>query len=157
MTLRYLILCLSLIAFSCSKEELLEKDSGLNKSLTATEQENKLFDLVNEHRISLNLNPLTFDNLSYSFASEHSEYMISQGVTSHVKFNERAAEISAGTGAEFVAENVANDYFTIEDAMKAWLESSGHKENIEGDYTHSAISIKKDSNENLYFTQIFYR
>jgi uncharacterized protein YkwD len=157
MTLRHLILCLSLIAFSCSKEELLEQDSGLNKSLTATEQENKLFDLVNEHRLSLNLSPLTFDNLSYSFASEHSEYMISQGVTSHVKFNERAAEISAETGAEFVAENVANDYFTIEDAMKAWVESPGHKENIEGDYSHSAISVKKDPNGNLYFTQIFYR
>ncbi|MCK5442497.1 MAG: CAP domain-containing protein [Maribacter sp.] len=157
MTLRCLILCLSLIAFSCSKEELLENDSGLNKSLTATEQENKLFNLLNEHRLSLNLSSLTFDNLSYSFASEHSEYMISQGVTSHVKFNERAAEISAETGAEFVAENVANDYFTIEDAMKAWLESPGHKENIEGDYSHSAISVKKDPNGNLYFTQIFYR
>lgn len=146
-----------MIVFSCSKEGVDFNDSGILDDLTPSEQENELFQLVNDYRNSLDLNNLTFDNISYSFASAHSEYMVSEGQTSHAKFNERAAQITAKTGAELVAENVANDYLTIEDAIQAWLNSPGHKENIEGNYTHSAISIKVDKNQNLYFTQIFYR
>ena len=158
MFLKRLILILTLtLAFSCSQEELEQVNLEVYVGASASEMENKLFDIINEHRASLNLNSLTFDSLSYSFASAHSEYMIAKGVTSHDKFDERAAEISAQAGAEYVAENVANDYSTIEDAMKAWLESPGHKVNIEGNYTHSAVSIKKNSNNNLYFTQIFFR
>lgn len=158
MFLKRIILILTLtLAFSCAKEELEQVNLVVNSSATASEIENQLFNMVNTHRTSLNLNALTFDSLSYFYASEHSEYMISKGETSHFKFEERAAEISAQTGAEYVAENVANDYLTIEDAMEAWLESPGHKVNIEGNYTHSALSIKKDANNNLYFTQIFYR
>jgi uncharacterized protein YkwD len=158
MFLKRIILILTItLAFSCAKEELEQVNLVVNSSATASEIENQLFNMVNAHRTSLNLNALIFDGISYAYASEHSEYMISKGETSHVKFEERAAEISAQTGAEYVAENVAKDYLTIEDAMDAWLESPGHKVNIEGNYTHSALSIKKDSNNNLYFTQIFYR
>jgi uncharacterized protein YkwD len=37
------------------------------------------------------------------------------------------------------------------------LESDGHKRNIEGDYTHSAISIKENEEGDLYFTQLFFK
>jgi len=151
-----LLLFTALLA-SCSKRDSINEDQEPLSNLTPTVQENELFQLVNKHRNTLDLNNLAFDKVSYTLASSHSQYMVIKGHTSHAKFNERAAQITAETGAELVAENVANDYLTIEDVMSAWLNSPGHKKNIEGDYTHSSISIKVDASQNLYFTQIFYR
>jgi uncharacterized protein YkwD len=45
-------------------------------------------------------------------------------------------------GAVQVSENVAYNYQSNEGVLNAWLMSDGHKENIEGDYTHFGISIK---------------
>ena len=93
------------------------------------------------------------DNLT----SKVTNYMIENGITSHDKFSERAENISKRTGAVFVAENVARNYDTLEAALEAWLDSPGHRINIEGNYTHSAINIRPNSNGDLYFTQLFFR
>ncbi|MFS4454555.1 CAP domain-containing protein [Maribacter sp. 2304DJ31-5] len=161
--MKYKFIILVLISFSilsCSKDTVLEEVDAsqfISGTIAITEAEEKLFDLINQHRKNLQLNTLSLEATSYHYAGEHTDYMISKGNTSHDKFEERAKAISDKTGAKFVAENVAKDYDTVEEALEAWLESSGHKKNIEGEYTHSALSIKEDSNGNLYFTQIFFR
>jgi len=55
------------------------------------------------------------------------------------------------------AENVAAGQPTAQSVMTAWLNSSGHKANIEGNYTHIGIGVAKDQNGSKYYTQIFYR
>lgn len=160
-------LLLFLLLCSCSKNDVQQVDHDSETSstdeflLTITEahssREAALFQLINNHRVSLNMNPFVFDSISLYFAKEHSTYMASKGTTSHAKFETRAEQIARLSGAESIVENVAKDYDTINLAFEAWLESNGHKKNIEGNYTHSAIGIAENEAGDLYFTQLFFR
>ncbi len=170
MKLRYtlLIISISLMA-SCTKDIAHEQDDI--QSLFVDGNENKeeessvnpsaievqLFDMINDHRVSVNLSELSFEAFTYAQAEKHNYYMISKGHRSHAHFGERAALIAEKVGAEFVAENLASDYQNIEDALEDWLKSPGHLENIEGDFTHTGLSIKADASGMLYLTQIFYK
>lgn len=138
----------------------IEEQSNLSISASMniqTAMENELFDLVNEHRKSLGLIELQFESVSYSYAKEHTRYMIDKGQISHAHFGQRAKSISAETGASDVSENVAKDYDTVMEAFEAWLDSPSHRINVEGDYTHSALSILPNEGGELYFTQIFIK
>ncbi|MFT5737891.1 MAG: hypothetical protein ACJAU2_000977 [Maribacter sp.] len=158
---------LTVFIHSCSRHELTplnfeqvaepEKEVFLVSTATHSDMESEIFEIINNYRVRLNLNALEFDGVSYYFAKKHSKHMISEGNTSHDNFAKRAKQISMNTGATFVAENVAKDYDTAVEAFEAWLESDGHRLNIEGDYTHSAISIKENEEGDLYFTQLFLR
>lgn len=151
---------------SCTKEESFDLptdgqetsiDDNEVSTLEPTKLEVDLFDQVNEYRESLNLASLKFDKYTYSEAIRHNKYMISQGKRSHANFNNRATKIAEKVGATLVAENIADNYTTIEAVLEAWKESDGHKENLEGNFTHSAISIREDAKGKLYFTQIFFK
>ncbi|WP_339664821.1 CAP domain-containing protein [Maribacter arcticus] len=119
--------------------------------------ESELFEMINTYRVSIGLNEMEFESTTYYYAGIHTSYMIENGITSHDKFSERAENISKRTGAIFVAENVARNYDTLEAAFEAWLDSPGHRQNLEGDYNYTAISIRPNSNGDLYFTQVFFR
>ena len=54
-------------------------------------------------------------------------------------------------------KNVASGYPTAKSFINNWLNSSGHKANIEGDFTHIGIAAIKDSHGRYYYTQLFYR
>jgi len=150
---------------SCSKYELTELNtsqveiSSDNRLLAATNiqsaSENELLTLVNGYRISINKDTLSFNDVVYYYASEHTKYMISEGQISHAKFGNRAEKISKKVGAKFVAENVAKEYPDMDLAFEGWLESPAHRKNIEGDYTHTAISVIRNKNGKFYFTQMF--
>ena len=157
-----LLLIIVVIYTSCSKPTL--SGTEVQNSLQIEEvsniqspMENELFQMVNAHRTAVGLPELIFEGTSYYYAKEHTDYMISKGQTSHAKFGERAEKIAEQTGAKKVSENVAKDYENISIAMAAWLESPGHRKNIEGNYTHSALSIKANTEGQLYFTQIFLK
>lgn len=122
-----------------------------------TDEEAALFEIVNSHRTSINLQPLNYDGATYYFAGKHTKYMIAQGDTSHDHFAARAQELSVNTSATVVAENVAKNYDTVEEAFKGWMHSPGHRANIEGNYTHSAINIRKNDSGDYYFTQLFFK
>lgn len=162
MKLRYIVLLLAIIfSTSCTKEGIYIEEDELDAAELAyysrTAEEKELFDLVNEYRVSINLSKLVHEDNSYYHATQHSLLMVSKKDISHANFEKRASEISRRTGAVLVAENVAKDYLTNQEALEGWLKSEGHKKNIEGDFTHTAVSIQKDDNGNRYFTQIFYK
>jgi len=156
-----------IILSSCSKYENFAgyeentDDLLANITLVSSNTQNtievKLFDMINNHRTNIGLNELIFESATYYYAGIHTDYMIENGNISHDKFTERAENISKRTEAIFVAENVARNYDTLEKTFEAWMDSPGHRKNIEGDYDYSAISIRPNSNGNLYFTQIFFR
>jgi len=116
-----------------------------------------VLDAVNEYRSSLGLNTLVFTDNAYDEAESHTEYMISKGQLSHDNFRTRASRISQKTNASCVAENVAKNYNTAETVLNAWLNSNSHKNTIEGDFTHTTITVRKDANETLFYTQIFIK
>jgi uncharacterized protein YkwD len=100
---------------------------------------------------------LSFSTVAYEYANAHTDYMIAKGSLSHDNFDARASNIAAEANASEVTENVAKDYQNAVEAFNNWLESSSHRKAIEGNYTHTAVSVKKDPSGNFYFTQLFYR
>lgn len=165
-SLLYLVTFLTVLS-SCSRyenfagyEETSEEPLityNLASSNSHSNLEAELFEMINNYRVSIGLNEMQFESTTYYYASLHTSYMISKGNTSHDNFSNRANSIAKRTNAVFVAENVARKYDTIEDAFDAWLLSSGHRENIEGNYNYSAINIQKNNKGDLYFTQLFFR
>lgn len=158
-----LIVIFALALTSCSEtsvseeEQLFENGTTSKAVVELSTQEQALIDLVNQHRKSVGLNALEFSAQVYEYASGHNEYMISQGELSHDNFELRASTISEITSANFVGENVAKDYSLIENALEGWLNSTTHRNTIEGDFTHTTLSIMADSGGNPYYTQIFFR
>jgi len=150
----------SLILSSCSKESIEDTDAV---NLITTEAENvlqveqELLSIVNEYRTSLGKNTLEFSEVAYKYANEHTNYMVAKGTTNHDNFNTRASDIAAKTKATLVSENVAKDYSNANQALQGWLASNNHKKTIEGKFTHTAISVKRNTAGKLYFTQLFYK
>jgi len=140
---------------SCGKEsadtiEIIETEN-------AKEIEQELLKEVNEHRTSLGQNTLEFNAVAYIHANAHTDYMMAIGAINHDNFSKRASDISSEVNAEFIAENVAKDYSTASAAFQGWLNSATHKRTMEGEFTHTAVSVKKSSDGTLFFTQIFFR
>jgi uncharacterized protein YkwD len=118
----------------------------------------ELADRINQHRVSIGLNPLqTINHISYK-AEQHNEYMIEKKVVNHDLFAERSQNIMQVLGAVKVNENVAYNYSTPNSVLNAWLDSPGHKANIEGQFTHFGISIRQDAvTGKKYYTNIFIK
>ena len=142
------------LAVSCSKES--EEPSVAPVSFSATEVESELFQLVNDHRASMGYAPLSYSQVAYDYASQHTEYMIATGTLSHDNFSARASGIAEEVQVRAVSENVARDYSSALTALEGWLNSESHRKTMEGEFSHSAVSVKKDSEGTLYFTQLFY-
>ncbi len=140
---------------SCSKES--SDNTDIVEVENAVEVEQELTGMINGHRASLGYTSLQFNAVAYQYANAHTDYMIAKGNINHDNFSARASKISAEVNASYVAENVAKDYSSAAEAFENWISSSGHRKNIEGNFTHAAISVKKDANGNFYYTQLFYR
>lgn len=160
-------MALLLITTSCTKDVgheqddiqilFVEDNDNVETTVKPSDLEQQLFSKINDHRAQIDLAPFAFNEVTYLEAAKHNDYMISKGHRSHANFAKRASLIAEKVGAEFVAENLASDYQNIDDAFDDWLESSGHRKNIEGNFTHSGVSVKADAAGALYFTQIFFR
>ena len=146
------VLTLCVFALSCSKDEVDTIDDDI--SLTLTQQ---ILDLTNRHRNSIGLDNLKRSRAADLLAKEHTNYMIGQGIISHDNFMIRMESLNIEVNAKAVGENVAYGYATGETVMDGWLNSSGHKANIEGDYTHIGIAAIKGEEGGYYYMQLFYR
>ena len=146
---------------SCSSNETEETTSPrpeLIENYDYNSSELQLADLINEHRVSLGLNPLQLINhVSYK-SEEHNAYMIARNVVNHDLFAERSENIIEVLGAVKVNENVAYNFVSPSSVLNAWLNSPGHKENLDGDYTHFGISISVNPvNGKKYYTNMFMK
>ena len=117
---------------------------------------NQIMDLINEHRATLDLSPITLDKrLATAHAVVHTEYMIDKEGLSHDNYAQRSQALMAN-GAERVGENVALGFDDPRAVVSAWLNSQSHRRVIEGDYSHCGFGIIKDYRGTYYFTQLFY-
>lgn len=125
---------------------------------TYNDSEIETMKLINEYRVSIGLNALEKINHISFKCEEHNKYMIENNVVNHNDFTSRSNNIVSVLGAKKVGENVAYNYKTSEAAVRAWLESPGHKENIEGNYTHFGIAVTTDAKSGKkYYTNIFVK
>ena len=129
-----------------------EKDSGAEGY---SDLELEILDLVNEHRSSMGKGALEMHRFIYDQALSHTSDMIRVEALSHDGFSDRANEIRENIGGGQVAENVAYGYSTASSVVQGWLDSNGHRENIEGNFTLTGIAARKDADGRFYYTQIF--
>ena len=144
-----------LMVSSCSKDSI--DDTTIPKAENAVSVEQELLVMINDYRTSLGYSNLDFSKVAYDYANDHTDYMIAMGTINHDNFSARASQISTEVNASIVAENVAKDYTSAQKAFDEWMASAGHRKNIEGNFSHTAVSVKKDKAGNFYYTQLFYK
>lgn len=155
-----LLVFLATFSISCSTDSMDESADALSQKLyvpVAKPLETEVLNLINNHRLSLGLNPLKSMNLIKSQAYSHTEHMVVENQISHDNFFERSNFLKENASAKVVSENVAYGYTHAESVVNAWLKSDSHRENIEGDFTDFDISAEQNSNGDWYYTNIFIK
>ena len=148
---------------SCSPDVLnsvsasTENSTAKNVDYTYNASEIETMTLINDYRVSKGLNALKDINYISVKAEEHNSDMIAVNTISHDGFVARSEDIMKVLGAIKVSENVAYNYPTSQAAFNAWLNSPGHRENIEGNFTNFGMSIRLDAAGRKYYTNIFVK
>jgi len=159
--------CLPLLALmvlltfsSCSTEDL-PVDSidaiTLQNAPAPKEIEIEILELLNEHRISVGLNPLNSLNVVKSVALTHTDYMVEINSVNHDNFYQRKISLEQNANAKKVGENVAYAYSSARSLVNAWINSDSHRQNIEGDYTDFEVSAEQNKEGKWYYTNMFIK
>jgi len=156
--LNVLLLALFLsAATSCSTESV--DDLQLeNPAIPETKTiEVEIMELINTYRIEHGLNTLLPHDLIKSQAFIHSDFMVETGNISHANFYIRKSFLVSNAGANVVTENIAYGFTSAQSVVDAWINSDGHRENMEGDYTNFDVSAEQNEQGEWYFTNIFMK
>lgn len=159
LTLLPLMALLAMLSFSCSSDSVEENIETITSSYVpqAKSMEIEILELINNHRITNGLSTLNNMDEIKAQAYGHTDYMIDNSEVSHDNFYNRKQNLQNNVGAINVAENVAYAFSSPESVVNAWLNSEGHRNVIEGDYTNFDISAEKDINGKWYYTNIFIK
>jgi len=118
----------------------------------------EILQLINNHRATLDLDPLSFHDPIQETSTLHSNNMAQGAVPfGHQGFAERANQLIQLLNGSAASENVAMGQRTTEEVVNSWLNSAGHRKNIEGDYNLTGISVIKTPQGENIFTQIFIK
>ena len=153
--IKILILPFFLILASCSQDtsDIIIDEQNTDPTIPSITQE--ILELVNQHRKNVGKSTLKRNSIADDIAKEHTDYMISKNAISHDHFNARFEQLQEKVSAKGAGENVAAGYPTAQRVMDGWLNSAGHKDNIEGNFTHIGIAAIKDGNGKYYFCLLY--
>ena len=99
---------------------------------------------VNRYRASVGLSSLQAHSGLDELAADHSRAMTRKLKASHDRLRGRQRSASRRYGLNGVAENVhesINLPLTGAQIVESWINSSGHKRNMEGRFAHQGISV----------------
>jgi uncharacterized protein YkwD len=122
------------------------------------ELEQAVFEQINQYRAEQDLPPLILNAEMNDQARLHSEAMAASRNLSHDGFEQRVEAISQAIPLRSAAENVAfNSGFANPEmqAVTGWIDSPGHRENIEGNFDLTGVGITQNAQGEYYFTQLF--
>ena len=116
-----------------------------------------VLDYVNQYRKNKRLAPLQMLPLITAEALRHSKNIADGKIDfGHDGFDGRADRLmSKIQQSNAIAENVAYGKFTAQEVVNRWIQSSGHRKNIEGKFTLTGVGIVRRKDGYLFFTQIF--
>jgi uncharacterized protein YkwD len=112
--------------------------------------------LINMHRVSIGLHELGWSEVIAEECRIHSIGLAIEGTINHDGFYERIDRIKEKISLNWAGENVALNWST-QAAVTSWLNSPGHKNNIESNSNLTGVGIAFDEDSAMYFTQIFVR
>jgi uncharacterized protein YkwD len=118
----------------------------------------EFMNLINDHRESMGLKALVHVDGLQAIVEEHSSEMATGAVAfGHDGFSSRCTlGRQVIGGGNWCGENVAEGQKTVTGAFNAWMNSPGHRANIENSRaSHTGFGFAKNSSGTMYWTQIF--
>ncbi len=112
---------------------------------------------VNRYRASQNLELLESNENLLLLGIQHNQYQIENDDISHDNAISRFCSLASVSKVVAFAENTAFGFNKAEDVVKALLESTNHKQNIEGNFDAMSTSVVANEDGVLFYTQIFVR
>lgn len=111
--------------------------------------------LVNEHRVRIGCHALLWDSAAARAAQAHTDDMVRRGYFAHESPEGRNVGNrlhDAGGTWRGVAENLASGQRTPQGVVQSWLDSPGHRHNIENcTYTRQGVGHR-----GTVWTHVFY-
>ena len=131
--------------------------TGTTAKASYSSLEEEILFQVNKYRRSKGLSALQMNPVIATEAEKHSSNMATgRSGFGHAGFSSRINRISNKLGSvSNSGENVALGFITAKEVLHGWLQSPGHKKNIEGRFKLTGIGVAKDRSGTLYFTQVF--
>jgi uncharacterized protein YkwD len=157
---RFSLLAVWVGFLSCSPKMAVNASGSTEETVVAADNmESSILRYINQHRRQLGKPALQLQSIASQEATRHSRDMAKRKTGfGHEGFAQRMDVIKKTAGwISASAENVAYGKLSAQEVVKGWLNSPGHKKNIEGDYTFTGIGVYKDAKGIIFFTQIFYR
>ena len=108
-------------------------------------QVEQFLSLLNAHRADVGCSVLTWNGAVAEVAQAHSVDMATRSFFSHINPDgdtpfDRLSE--AGVAFSSAGENIAHGYATAEAVLAGWLNSPGHRANIENcSFTHHGVGL----------------
>jgi uncharacterized protein YkwD len=126
--------------------------------LSIADIEAKVFQLVNDYRLSIGRNALVWSDIIAGEERAHSQAMATGQIPiGHDGFDERIARINELIPWSVIAENVALTG-SAEAAVDAWLKSPEHQVIIDRDYDLTGVGVAKSTVGSFYcFSQMFLK
>lgn len=146
------------VAWTDDKKD--EKKDAKKPELKLTADEEAIIELTNAERKKAEtpLHPLKVNPQLMEAARKHAENMAAQDKLDH-KLDEKEPvdrTKAAGYKSKFVGENIAWNQKSPKDAVQAWMDSEGHRENIlEPRYTEIGVAVAKNKKGEQYWVQVF--
>ena len=129
-------------------------------NISNADMETSVFQKINRYRVSQNLPALARNLAIDNQARIHSQNMASGKIAfGHNGFSGRVAATGIASSSGY-AENVTYNQRHQDpssQAVQSWLRSSGHLENIRGNYDLTGVGVASNNQGKIYFTQIFLR
>ncbi|MCS6873489.1 MAG: CAP domain-containing protein [Pyrinomonadaceae bacterium] len=137
--------------------------TSVSKRVSFQDLEKRIFEMLNQRRAEIGLEPLVWNERLALAARLHSKQMAQYGFFSHVGLDgslvSKRIEAFGVKGWRAVGENIAyNRGFDdpVSTACEGWMKSRGHRDNILSPrWKESAVGIAVATDGTYYFTQIF--
>ncbi|HET8622750.1 MAG TPA: CAP domain-containing protein [Gemmatimonadales bacterium] len=102
---------------------------------------------ANAHRVSVGCTALRWDGPAAAVAQAHAEDMVRRDFFSHTNPDGKSPFDrlrAAGVTYRSAAENIAYGYSTAAGVLEAWMNSDGHRRNLENcAYTHHGVGLSQ--------------
>jgi uncharacterized protein YkwD len=154
--LKYSALFFPIIFFIIGCEDDPVATNNNNNGTPSNSIEAEVHRLINLHRTGIGLPALEWNETIANECRQHSQEMANAHTINHDGFNERINKIGETIPWSWAGENVAYNY-SAQSVVTAWLNSPGHKSNIESNSNLTGVGVAFDEDSVMYFTQIFIR
>ena len=126
-----------------------------NNGTPSNNVEAEVHRLINLHRTGMGLTALEWNDVIANECRLHSEEMADSHTINHDGFYDRVNKIKETIPWSWAGENVAYNY-SAQGAVTAWLNSPGHKSNIESNSNLTGVGVAFDEDSRMSFYTDLY-